>query len=105
VTGNELYFPMNSPVSAVNYLTNSFTDTATHTPAYKENSVRMVVLPEIGESPLPPVNSRFGHPTPQKGLEIERKWKRPDYWMPGSQPTKFHATKKSVNGGEVAVKT
>jgi len=105
VTGNELYLPMNSPVSAVNYLTNSFTDTATHTPAYKENSVRMVVLPEIGESPLPPVNSRFGHPTPQKGLEIERKWKRPDYWMPGSQPTKFHATKKSVNGGEVAVKT
>jgi len=98
VTGRELYMPMNSPVTGVNYLTSSNADAVTHTPAYKENSVRMVVLPEIGESPLPRVNSRFGHPTPQKGLEVERKWKRPDYWLPGSQPTKFHATKKSVNG-------
>jgi formate dehydrogenase major subunit len=59
----------------------------------------MVVLPEVGDSPLPRVNSRFGHPTPQNGLEIQRKWKRADYQMPGSQPTIFHATKKSANGG------
>jgi formate dehydrogenase major subunit len=98
VTGNELYMPMNSSESPVNLLTSSHHDKTTHTPAYKESSVRMEVLPEIGKSPLPRVNSRFGQPTPQKGLEIERKWKRSDYHMPGSQPTIFHATKKSANG-------
>jgi formate dehydrogenase major subunit len=41
------------------------------------------VLPEIGESPLPRINFRFGHPTPQNGVEVERKWKRPDYRIPG----------------------
>jgi formate dehydrogenase major subunit len=45
----------------------------------------MRVLPEIGESPLPRVNSRFGHPTPQRGVEAERKWNRPDYRIPGSE--------------------
>ena len=82
----------------MNLLTSNHSDKATHTPAYKEASVRMEALPEIGESPLPRVNSRFGHPTPQNGLEIERKWKRSDYHLPGSQPTVFHATKKSANG-------
>ena len=82
VQGKELYMPMNSFESPVNLLTSSHTDTVTHTPAYKESSVRMVVLPEIGESPLPKVNSRFGHPTPQSGVEVERKWKRADYEMP-----------------------
>jgi formate dehydrogenase major subunit len=42
------------------------------------------VLSEIGESPLPRINSRFGHPTPQNGVEVERKWKRPDYASPGN---------------------
>jgi predicted molibdopterin-dependent oxidoreductase YjgC len=46
-------------------LTSSHTDPATHTPAYKETSVLLNVLPEVGERPLPRVNSRFGHPTPQ----------------------------------------
>jgi formate dehydrogenase major subunit len=86
VTGKELYMPMNSSVSAVNLLTSSHTDTVTHTPAYKEASVRMVVLDEVGESPLPRVNSRFGHPTPQKGVEVQRKWKRIDYEMPKGEP-------------------
>jgi formate dehydrogenase major subunit len=45
----------------------------------------MQVLAEVGESPLPRVNSRFGHPTPQEGVEVERKWKRPDYRLPGSE--------------------
>jgi formate dehydrogenase major subunit len=77
VRGRELYLPMNSSEHAVNLLTGSHADHVTHTPAYKENSVRMVVLPEIrGKSPLPRVNSRFGHPTPQNGVEVERKWKR-----------------------------
>jgi formate dehydrogenase major subunit len=74
--------PMNSSESPVNLLTSSHTDITTHTPAYKEASVRMVVLPEVGESPRPRVNSRFGHPTPLRGVEVERKWKRADYQMP-----------------------
>jgi len=86
VKGKELYMPMNSAESPVNLLTSSHTDRVTHTPAYKEVSARMRVLPEIGESPLPRVNSRFGHPTPQRGVEVERKWKRSDYRIPGSEP-------------------
>jgi len=86
VTGNELYMPMNSTENAVNLLTSSHTDLQTHTPAYKETSVRMVALPELGESPLPRVNSRFGHPTPKPGVEVERKWKRADYEMPRGLP-------------------
>jgi formate dehydrogenase major subunit len=86
VTGKQLYMPMNSSVSAVNLLTSSHTDNVTHTPAYKEASVRMVVLDDVGESPLPRVNSRFGHPTPQKGVEVQRKWKRIDYEMPKGEP-------------------
>ena len=85
VQGRELYMPMNSTESPVNRLTSSHTDSMTNTPAYKEVSVRMEVLPEIGESPLPRINHRFGHPTPQHGVEVERKWKRADYHVPGSQ--------------------
>jgi formate dehydrogenase major subunit len=84
VSGRELYMPMNSTESPVNRLTSSITDPVTDTPAFKEASVHMQVLPEVGESPLPRVNHRFGHPTPQHGVEVERKWKRPDYRFPGS---------------------
>jgi len=75
---------MNSTESPVNRLTSSHTDAATNTPAYKETSVHLDVLPEIGESPLPRINFRFGHPTPQNGVEVDRKWKRPDYRVPGT---------------------
>jgi formate dehydrogenase major subunit len=92
VHGNQLYMPMNSLDAldeAVNRLTSSHTDKATHTPAYKETSVQMKVLAQTGtappSSPLPKTNSRFGHPTPQHGVEVERKWKRADYRMPGQQ--------------------
>ena len=91
VQGKELYMPMNSFESPVNLLSSSHTDTVTHTPAYKESSVRMVVLPETGESPLPTVNSRFGHRTPQSGVEVERKWKRADYEMPKGEPVQAAA--------------
>jgi formate dehydrogenase major subunit len=84
VTGRELYMPMNSSESPVNRLTSSHTDPVTNTPAFKETSVHLNVLPEVGESPLPRVNSRFGHPTPQQGVEVERKWKRSDYSAPGN---------------------
>jgi formate dehydrogenase major subunit len=86
VHDKELYMPMNSVESPVNRLTSSHTDVATHTPAYKELSVSLRVLPEaVGENPLPRINSRFGHPTPQSGVEVERKWKRPDYSLPGNE--------------------
>jgi formate dehydrogenase major subunit len=104
VTGKELYMPMNSSESPVNLLTSSYTDAVTDTPAYKETSVRMVVLDEVGKSPLPKVNSRFGHPTPQRGVEVERKWKRIDYEMPKGEPVPhgepIHAAPKrlAMNG-------
>ena len=84
VHGKQLYMPMNSTESAVNRLSSSLADPITHTPAYKEIAVRMRVLAEVGESPLPRINSRFGHPTPQKGVQVQRKWDRPDYSIPGS---------------------
>src|ERR1700739_2350218 len=84
VKGHELYMPMNSVEQPVNRLTSSHTDKVTSTPAYKETSVRMEVLPESGTNPLPRTNSRFGHPSPQNGVEVERKWKRADYHTPGT---------------------
>jgi formate dehydrogenase major subunit len=84
VHGQQLYMPMNSVESPVNRLTSSHTDAVTHTPAYKEAAVHLRVLPEVGESPLPRINHRFGHPTPQHGVEVERKWKRADYRVPGN---------------------
>jgi formate dehydrogenase major subunit len=84
VHGKQLYMPMNSVESPVNRLTSSHTDAVTHTPAYKEAAVHLRVLPEVGESPLPRINHRFGHPTPQHGVEVERKWKRQDYHVPGN---------------------
>jgi formate dehydrogenase major subunit len=76
VHGKQLFMPMNSTESPVNRLIGSHTDPVTHTPAYKEAAVRMLVLPEVDESPLPRVNPRFGRPTPQRGVQVERKWNR-----------------------------
>jgi formate dehydrogenase major subunit len=84
VSGNELYMPMNSPEneSAINVLTSSHTDVATHTPAYKELAVRMEVLSVEGRSPLPKSNFRYGVRNPQRGVMVEKKWARADYRMP-----------------------
>ena len=76
--------PVNSVEARVNLLTSTYTDKVTHTPAYKETSVHLE-LGEKGRSPLPRTNPRFGHPTPQKGVEVERKWKRTDYAQPGNE--------------------
>ena len=84
VQGHELYMPMNSSEHPVNRLTSSVTDRTTHTPAYKETAVKLRVIGEQDESPLPRTNFRFGNPTPQNGVEVERKWKRPDYYLPGT---------------------
>ena len=86
VKGKQLYMPLNSVEEPVNKLTSSFTDRNTHTPAFKEAAVSMTVLPEQGDSPLPRRNFRYGTRTPQPGLEIERKWARPDYHFPGTAP-------------------
>jgi formate dehydrogenase major subunit len=44
------------------------------------------VLPEQGSNPLKSLNPRYsGKPTPQMGVEVERKWKRSDYRMPGME--------------------
>jgi formate dehydrogenase major subunit len=75
--------PLNSVQQAVNRLTGSQVDRATHTPAYKETSVQMTVIERTGPSPLPEENFRNGRRTPQSGVEIERKWRRADYRMPG----------------------
>jgi formate dehydrogenase major subunit len=85
VCGRELYMPMNSSEHAVNRLTSSVTDQATHTPAYKETPVKLKVLSELGENPLPRTNFRFGTRTPRRGVEVERKWKRADYRLPGTR--------------------
>jgi formate dehydrogenase major subunit len=83
VRNGELYMPMNSSESPINLLTGNHTDPATHTPAYKETAVRLQVLAAKGESPLPRSNSRFGHPTPQRGVDVEAKWRQPGYKFPG----------------------
>ena len=86
VFGNQVYLPLTSQDGPVNVLTGSYTDSATNTPAYKETPVRMELLPDQASNPLQVLNFRFaGHPTPQKGVEVERKWKRKDYRMPGTQ--------------------
>jgi formate dehydrogenase major subunit len=101
VKGKELYMPMNSVDEPVNRLTSSYTDKITHTPAYKETSVRLTVLDSGGQNPLPRTNSRFGHPTPQKGVEVERKWKRADYSEPGGSLVQIqtHATRNAGKEG------
>jgi formate dehydrogenase major subunit len=86
VQGKQLYMPINSVIEPVNRLTSSHTDRNTHTPAYKETTVLMTILPERKDdkSPITRTNFRNGHRTPQSGVEIERKWARPDYHLPGT---------------------
>jgi formate dehydrogenase major subunit len=100
VSSKELYMPMNSVESPLNRLTSSHTDPVAHTPAYKETSVRMTVLPEIGVNPLPRTNSRWGHPTPQHGVEVERKWMRADYRPPRTSTRTDSAAAAEIAGGE-----
>jgi len=86
VFGHQVYLPHLSQEGPINVLTSSHADNATNTPAFKETAVRITVLPDQGVNPLRPLNPRFsGKPTPQTGVEVERKWKRQDYHMPGAQ--------------------
>ena len=84
VQGKQLYMAMNTLDYPVNLVTSSNTDRSTHTPAYKEAAVQMRILGKR-QSPLTKENFRNGHPTPQHGVEVERKWKQPGYSLPGTQ--------------------
>jgi formate dehydrogenase major subunit len=85
VKDRQLYMPLNSADQPVNRMTSSNVDRATHTPAYKEVSVEMIALAEKQANPLPLENFRHGHRTPQAGVEVERKWRRADYAVPGTR--------------------
>ena len=84
VKGKQLYLTLNSSENPANRLTSSHADPAAHTPAYKEIAVKIELMPEQGSSPLPWKNHRFQHATPQRGVEVERKWSRADYRIPGT---------------------
>lgn len=84
----ELYMPVCSTEERVNILSSNAHDPVVDTPAYKEVAVRMEKLGRKGASPMPRTNPRYGHPTPQKGVEVDRKWKRPDYMFPTSERPK-----------------
>ncbi len=81
VKKNELFLPMNSveKESAINFLTGPAVDQRTNTPAYKQTMVRMEVLKRDGENPLPKTNHRNKKRHPQNGVEVQRKWARPNY--------------------------
>jgi formate dehydrogenase major subunit len=81
VEGTTVYVPMHSASheTAINTLTGNAVDVRTHTPAYKQMKVRLLVLEQTGASPLPTNNPRNATRTPQRGIQIEGKWARPDY--------------------------
>ncbi len=85
VKNGEVYMPVNSSEERVNVMSSSTADPVVDTPAYKEVAVKMEKLGENGTSPMPRTNPRYGSPTPQKGVEVERKWARSDYRFP-TQP-------------------
>ncbi|AQQ54109.1 formate dehydrogenase subunit alpha [Planococcus lenghuensis] len=82
VKGKELFLPMHTvnKERAINFLTGPATDHRTNTPAYKQTKVRMEVLKKDGKSPLSKSNPRDKKRNPQMGVEVERKWRRPDYF-------------------------
>jgi formate dehydrogenase major subunit len=86
VQGKQMYMGMISVEDPVNRLTSSHVDRTTHTPAYKELSVKMTVLELKGPNPLPRSNFRYGTRTPTDGVEVEKKRARLDYHMPGTKP-------------------
>ena len=108
VRDGELWVPITSNEARVNDLTSSVVDPDSRTPAYKELAVAIrradheVAHPAPGRrgadrarrggppadpqgTPLPRSHHRYGNPTPQDGVEVERKWARPDYHVPGTE--------------------
>ncbi|GAB3248618.1 formate dehydrogenase subunit alpha [Alteromonas gracilis] len=114
VADGELFVPMQA--AEINKLTSQETDPDSHTPAYKELAARLERVEGPDErrggsrrgadreregardhrgtpqgSPLPRTHHRYGSPTPQHGVEVERKWARPDY-VPPTEPAPGDAT-------------
>jgi formate dehydrogenase major subunit len=93
VRGKQLYMGMNTLDYPVNMVTGSHVDRATHTPGFKEAAVQMHILGKE-DPPLPKENFRFGHRTPQNGVEVQRKWRRPDYRKPGGDLVQLDMTRR-----------
>ena len=75
---------MNSVEEPVNRLTSSYTDKATHTPAYKETSVRLTVLsPVKPETRSHAATRAMERPLRNGEWRSKRKWARADYREPG----------------------
>lgn len=80
VRGREVYLPMNSVgEGAINQLTPEIFDPETKTPGYKHTYAKLEALETDPGSPLPRRNWRFQRRNPQPGVQVERKWERPDY--------------------------
>ncbi len=82
VRDGELYLPEIDSAAPINLLTSNVVDPDSSTPAYKEIAVKMEKLGHNGGRPLPKTYHRYGSPTPQAGVEVERKWARADYVFP-----------------------
>lgn len=85
VSGNVLFLPEHdADEAAVNRLSSDQVDPSARTPAYKEIPVRMERIEGAAEPtpPLPRTNPRFAQRNPQPGVQVERKWARPDYVPP-----------------------
>ncbi len=85
VSGSVLFLPEHGQgEAAVNRLSTDKVDPAARTPAYKEIPVRMEKLEScpVPSPPLPRTNPRFAQRNPRPGVEVEKKWARPDYVPP-----------------------
>ncbi len=85
VSGNVLFLPEHGQgEAAVNRLSTDKVDPSARTPAYKEIPVRMEKLEScpVPTPPLPRTNPRFARRNPRPGVEVEKKWARPDYVPP-----------------------
>ncbi len=85
VSGSVLFLPEHDRGEmAVNRLSTDRLDPSARTPAYKEIPVRMEKLEScpVPTPPLPRTNPRFAQRNPRPGVEVERKWARPDYVPP-----------------------
>ena len=82
VQGKVLWIGIHDPgENAVNRLTSDARDPTTQTGAYKELPVALEKIPSGRSpgSPLAPGNSRRYRGVAQRGVQVQEKWKRPDY--------------------------
>jgi formate dehydrogenase major subunit len=85
---HQLWVPLVEPSeSHVNRLVGPNHDPTVGTPNYKEIPVKLEKLSRADppRSPLPRSNPRFGHQNATRGVNVEAKWRRPDYVFPGQQ--------------------